>query len=82
MRTCQRQDRAKIEQLSVALEKQTPLPTLRSRHEALKHQLAQEHAKVSEVLACDQEVLSMRREELKEQKSAPEYRTPHVGGAS
>lgn len=62
------QDRAKIQELSSAFEQQTPLSTLRSRHEALRLQLEQERQKVAEVLACDQDELSHRRSDIKEQK--------------
>ncbi|KAL7418019.1 Spc7 kinetochore protein-domain-containing protein [Mrakia frigida] len=61
------EDQAKIQELSSAFEQQTPLSTLRTRHEALRLQLEQERQKVAEVLACDQNELSHRRSDIKEQ---------------
>ncbi|CED84406.1 Kinetochore protein [Phaffia rhodozyma] len=63
------QDRTRLQEIKKSFHENVSLVDLQARHAALKAQLAEEKAKVDEVLACDPEVLSHRRAEVKEQKA-------------
>lgn len=63
------EDRARLDTLSAAFDRELNLVELRAKHASLRLQLAQEKRKVEEVQACDQEELAHRRSDIKEQKS-------------